>query len=315
MNAPVAPELIERSASPFDLDDDATYLRWRDWKLGTQPRCIDDLIVDIADPRSLTEPERAALLARIGCANFAVYRSRQCDEDPNLARALGAQLGLHRLDANWLADEDGISRVAVSPNSDGRGGFIPYTNKPIGWHTDGYYHPQQRRIQAMILHCVRPARRGGVNGLLDHERAYIALRDASKDHVRALMQPDAMTIPARNDPDDAGGVAREAQAGAVLSVDAAQGHLHLRYTARQRSIEWKADSVTQAARQFLECVLAGAGMPILRVRLDSGMGIVGHNILHDRTGFEDDPLHPRLLYRARYLDRIDALQAAPWRIG
>jgi hypothetical protein len=315
MNAPVAPELIERSASPFDLDDDATYLRWRDWKLGTQPRCIDDLIVDVADPRSLTEPERAALLARIGCANFAVYRSRQCDEDPNLARALGAQLGLHRLDANWLADEDGISRVTVSQNSDGRGGFIPYTNKPIGWHTDGYYHPQQRRIQAMILHCVRPARRGGVNGLLDHERAYIALRDASKDHVRALMQPDAMTIPARNDPDDAGGVAREAQAGPVLSVDAAQGHLHLRYTARQRSIEWQADSATQAARQFLECVLAGAGMPILRVRLDSGMGIVGHNILHDRTGFDDDPLHPRLLYRARYLDRIDALQAAPWRIG
>ena len=315
MNAPVAPELIERGASPFDLDDDASYLRWRDWKLSVQPSCIDELIVDVADPRSLTEAERAALLARIAHANFAIYRSRQCDEDPNLARALGAQLGLHRLDANWLADEDGISRVAVSRNSDDRGGFIPYTNEPIGWHTDGYYHPPQRRIQAMILHCVRSARRGGVNALLDYERAYIALRDASKDHVRALMQPDALTIPARSDPDRAGRVARDAQAGPVIGVDAAQGHLHLRYTARQRSIEWKADSATRAARLCLEGVLAGTEVPIARVQLLSGMGIVGHNILHDRTGFEDDPLHPRLLYRARYLDRVDAPQVAPWRIG
>ena len=30
----------------------------------------------------------------------------------------------------------------------------------------------------MILHCVRPARQGGDNRLLDHEMAYIALRDA-----------------------------------------------------------------------------------------------------------------------------------------
>lgn len=315
MNAAFAPDLMARAASPFDLDDDATYQRWRAWKLAAHPASVDALTVQLRDPRRLTPAERAALLDRIGRANMAIYRSAVTDEDAALPRALGAQLGLHRLDANWLAGEDGVSRIAVSAESDGRGGFIPYTDRAIRWHTDGYYHAADRRIHAMILHCVRPALRGGENALFDPELVYIALRDASREHVRALMQPDAMTIPARNDPDDAGGVAREAQAGAVLSVDAAQGHLHLRYTARQRSIEWRCDSVTQAARQFLECVLAGAGMPILRVRLDSGMGIVGHNILHDRTGFEDDPLHPRLLYRARYLDRIDALQAAPWRIG
>jgi hypothetical protein len=34
------------------------------------------------------------------------------------------------------------------------------------------------------------------------------------------------------------------------------------------------------------------------------MGLVCNNVLHDRTGFDDDPSRPRLLYRARYLDRI-----------
>lgn len=312
MNAPLAPELIERGASPFDLTDDPSYQRWRDWKLGTQPRGIDELIVDLADPRSLTAPERAALLARIARANFAIYRSRQQGEDPNIARALGAQLGLHRLEANWLADEDGISRVAVSQNSDGRGDFIPYTNRPIGWHTDGYYHPASRRIHAMILHCVRPAQRGGVNALLDHEMAYIRLRDASPEHVHALMQADAMTIPARA---DAHGVARAAQSGPVFSVDATHRHLHLRYTARQRSIEWRADAATRAARACLDALLGGAAPSIFRVQLQAGMGIVGHNILHDRSGFDDDPAQPRLLYRARYADRVALPRQVPWRNG
>ena len=62
-----------------------------------------------------------------------------------------AQLGLRRLDANWLADEDGISQIAVRDGSAGSAAdFIPYTERAIQWHTDGYYHPQQRRIRAMV---------------------------------------------------------------------------------------------------------------------------------------------------------------------
>ena len=298
-----------RAASPFDLDDDAGYRRWRAWKLAVRPLDAAALTVDLADPRALTAAEREALLDRIVRANMALYRSPVAAEDKDLPRALGAQLGLHRLDANWLADEDGISQIRVSAQTDGRGGFIPYTDRAIRWHTDGYYHPQGRRIRGMILHCVRPAARGGVNGLLDHELAYIALRDASPDHVRALMQPDAMTIPARTDDD---GVARPAQAGPVFAVDD-DGSLHMRYTARTRSIEWKADAATRAAVAALEALLAGDMPWILHTRLEPGMGLVGHNVLHERSAFEDDPARPRLLYRARYLDRVALPAVPPWR--
>jgi hypothetical protein len=297
------------SADPFDLDDDAFYQRWRAWKLARRPVGADELTVDVGDPRALTAPEREALLDRIARANMALYRSPVLAEDKELPRALGAQLGLHRLDANWLADEDGISQIAVSDRTDGRGGFIPYTDRPIRWHTDGYYHPAGRRIRGMILHCVRPAASGGITGLLDHELAYIALRDASPEHVRALMQPDAMTIPARADDD---GVARPAQAGPVFAVDE-DGCLHMRYTARTRSIEWKADAATRAAVAALEELLGGESPWILRARLEPGMGLIGHNVLHERTGFADDPARPRLLYRARYLDRVALRTGAPWR--
>lgn len=306
METLLAPPMA-RQAGPFDLDDDTTYQRWRAWKLAQRPASTEDLVVDVADPRNLSAAERAALLGCIARANMALYRSPLTAEDKDLPRALGAQLGLTRLDANWLADEDGISSIAVSDRSDGRGGFIPYTDRAIRWHTDGYYHPEGRRIRGMILHCVRPAARGGVNGLLDHELAYIALRDASPEHVLALMQPDAMTIPARTDED---GVARPAQSGPVFAVEA-DGSLHMRYTARTRSIEWQTDAATRAAVAALEALLAGSPW-ILRTRLEPGMGLVGHNVLHERTGFEDDPAQPRLLYRARYLDRV-APSATPLR--
>ena len=303
-----------RGAGPFDLGDHAAYRRWRAWKLACHPARVEDLVVEIADPRALAAAERAALLDRIGRANMALYRSPVREEDRALPRRLGAQLGLHRLDAHWLADEDGISSIAVhdpaaAPRTAAeRGAFIPYTDRAIRWHTDGYYHPEGRRIRGMILHCVRPAASGGVNRLLDHEMAYIALRDASPAHVHALMQPDAMTIPAR---EGDSGVARAAQAGPVFSVDPRDGSLHLRYTARTRSIEWKDDAATRDAVRSLEDLLASDARGMFTVRMDAGMGLVGHNVLHDRSAFADDPAHPRLLYRARFLDRVQGLPAPP----
>jgi hypothetical protein len=293
---------MTRHGDPFDLDDEASYRRWRARKLATRAQRTDDLIVDVADPASLSGTERTALLQRCARWNMAIYRSPRRDADKALPRAVGVQLGLQRVDANWLADEDGISSITISDARDERGGFIPYTDRPIRWHTDGYYHPPSRGIRAMVLHCVRPAASGGINALLDHELAYIALRDASPRWVRALMAADAMTIPGR---DDGTGVARAAQSGPVFSVDPHDGALHMRYTARTRSIAWKDDLATQPAVRLLERHLNDGDNPfVLRVRLDAGMGLVANNVLHDRSAFIDDPAAPRLLYRARYLDRI-----------
>ena len=287
--------------TPFDLACPSAYRRWRDAKLACRPLQASDLIVDVADPRALQSSERQALLARCASSNMAIYRSPLHAEDKNIARLLASQLGLHRLDGNWLADEDGISQIAVAKAVGERAAFIPYTNRPIKWHTDGYYHPETRQIRAMILHCVRQASHGGETALMDHEMAYIALRDANPDWVRALMAAQAMTIPERLDED---GIARAEQAGPVFSVDAQTGELHMRYTARTRSVLWQDDTETREAVRFLEQLLASDSSHIFRLRLQPGMGLVCNNVLHDRAGFDDDPGQPRLLYRARYLDRI-----------
>lgn len=287
---------------PFDLDQTEAYARWRETKRATHPRCAEDLIVDVADPRRLTAGERVAILDLCARTNMAIYRSPVTTEDKELPRLIGAQLGLHRLDVNWLADEDGISSIAVAPQVEGgpRGEFIPYTDKPIRWHTDGYYHPQARRIEGMIVHCVRNAGEGGISHLADHEMVYMALRDANPEWVRALMAPDAMTIPERT---DESGVARPAQSGPVFYLRP-DGGLQMRYTARTRSIAWKDDAVTRAAVAAIEQLLASDAPWIFRLLLQPGMGIIANNVPHERTGFTDDPAQPRLLYRARYLDHV-----------
>ena len=117
------------------------------------------------------------MLARCAAANMVVYASAVRDADKEIPRRLGAQFGLASLDVNWLADDDGVSQVTVTGEA-GRGDYIPYTNRPIRWHTDGYYNPPERTIRAMVLHCVASAAEGGVNSLLDHEIAYLLLRDA-----------------------------------------------------------------------------------------------------------------------------------------
>jgi hypothetical protein len=285
---------------PFDPGATDAYAAWRAEKLARYPAAIGDLVVPVRDPRALTLAERAALGERCRRANMAVYTSPMKDPDKELPRALAAQVGLHRLDRNWLADDDGISSVTVT-GSGGRGDYIPYTNRPIRWHTDGYYNPPGRRIRAMVLHCVAPGAAGGENRLLDHEIAYLLLRDADPAFVAALMQPDAMTIPARSDED---GIARPAETGPVFSVDPGDGSLHMRYTARTRSIEWKNDRAVRAAQAFLEWMLANPSPYIFHVTLQPGMGVLCNNVLHDRSAFTDDPARPRLIYRARYYDRI-----------
>lgn len=288
--------------SPYNLDDTAAYQRWREQKLAVAPRSAGELIVEVRNPKALSASERAALAERIRRCNMAIYASRIADTDTDIPRLLGQQFGLINLDANWLAGEDGISEIRVFDNGT-RQQYIPYTDRPIKWHTDGYYNPPERNILAMVLHCVSPALTGGKNRLMDHEMAYLQLRDADPDFIRALSHPMAMTIPARQDEQ---GVARAAQSGPVFSVDPACGQLQMRYTARTRSIEWLQDDATLAAVSRLEQLLASDSPYIYRARLEPGMGLLCNNVLHDRAAFTDDPASPRLLYRARYYDRIAA---------
>ena len=286
--------------SPFHPDNVEAYEAWREHKLAGYPADIGALMVDIADLSRLSALEHSAILERCRKTNMALYNCADRDNsDRRLPAALGAQFGLTDLDCNMGADDDGITTLQVSEN-EWRGDYIPYTDRPIHCHTDGYYNESSRQIHGLLLHCVSPAAQGGANALLDHEIAYLHLRDINPDFIRALMQPDIMTIPPnRMD----GAELRPARSGPVFSI-CPDGSLHMRYTARARNIEWSPDPQVRAALGILTDLLHSESPFIFRAILQAGQGLICNNVLHDRSGFSDSATRRRQLYRLRYYQRI-----------
>lgn len=291
--------------SPFCLSNDHAYQIWREQKLDGYPKCVDDLLVVVKDITNISPQENKRLKRVCGKTNTVIYQCQQSLSDKQMVRLLGSQLGLTRLDENICADEDGVSSLQVGQAGSRHEAYIPYTNLPINWHTDGYYNQDENKIRAMILHCVSDSACGGENGLLDHEILYILMRDKNPDMVMALMQPDVMTIPANI---NKGVVIRAEQTGPVFSVDPSKGNLHMRYTARKRSIEWKRDALVSLATAFIDDIFEQGNEYIFHYRLKPNEGIISNNALHYRTGFEnDDEINKhRLIYRARYFDRVQS---------
>jgi alpha-ketoglutarate-dependent taurine dioxygenase len=286
-------------STPFDLTDTADYLGWRDNKLKGYPNNISQLVVEVVDPAVLTSSEKSALVGILRKTNMAIYRVIGKQATKEDIRQLGVQLGLYRLDGNLCADEDRITSLQVAEEVRHRG-YIPYTNKPLSWHTDGYYNPLDYQIQAILLHCVTPAQKGGENALLDHEILYVLLRDEDPALISALMHPQAMSIP----PNMEGGEEIRAETvGPVFSI-MPDGHLHMRYSARTRNISWRDDADTKRAVVRINEILASNSPYLFRYKLQANEGVISNNVLHNRSGFADEGDVKRLLYRARYYDRI-----------
>ncbi|MDH5425039.1 MAG: TauD/TfdA family dioxygenase [Gammaproteobacteria bacterium] len=294
-------ELSQQYANPFDLDNDEAYQKWRDIKLKDYPASVDDLIVRISDVNYLAEAEIRALKQLIGHYNLVIYELADKTATKAQIRQFARAVGLDQIDNNICSDEDSITALQVSEEGQKKL-YIPYTNRRLSWHADGYYNTLDQQIRGMLLHCVTPAVKGGENMLLDHEMLYIQLRDENPALIRALMHEQAMTIPANNEGAE-GQEIRPEQTGPVFSVEKNTGSLHMRYSARTRNIIWRDDPITAQACEKISGYLSSSPY-ILRYRLKAGQGVICNNVLHNRTAFEDSDSQHRLLYRARFYDRV-----------
>jgi hypothetical protein len=289
----------------LDLSQDASaharYPAWRERRLAAYPATIEDLRVELASISSPSSGERGAIARRVDAYNMALVSAPPHQVTPEAILAFGRSLGLCTADTNLFADHRAVS--AITPGGDdARADYIPYTTKPLSWHTDGYYNAPHAQVRAWTLFCARPAVSGGANSLLDPEIAYILLRDQSPDLVQALADPGVFTIPANLQGDR---LLRPESVGPVFSVQ--EGALHMRYSARARNVSWRAAPEVAAAREALDRLFSSAASYIFTYTLEVGEGLVTNNVLHNRSGFEDVPRpgEGRMLYRVRYLERID----------
>ena len=288
--------------SPYALGNDALYRRWRAWKLENYPVRTESVVVEVRDPRNPSPIEMQELLRVCRKANMAIYRSRLGgDIDKDIPGDSERILGSTTSTVTCSRTRTASPRSRSCRASPGGGTFRTRTADCCGTPT---VTTIQRPIASARFCCTvfsRP-RKEERTRCSTPEIAYIRLRDADPDYAHALMAPDAMTIP----PNTEAGAERPASIGPVFAIDSMSGNLHMRYTARVRSILWKDDATTVAAVRFLEQLLADDSSSVFRYRLAAGEGLLCNNVLHNRTAFSDKEQRGarRLLYRARYYDRI-----------
>jgi hypothetical protein len=291
--------------SPFRLENEQAYQAWRVRKLARRgaadPMRVFALDGDGRLPRSACD----AVQDQLEAFNFVLFEANPGEFDKRAFVELNRQFGLRDPDANLGADADRVTALRVVDADDARAQYIPYTNRAMNWHTDGYYNPPERRINAFALYCVSAARRGGGNYLFDHEMMYLLIRDQSSDLLEALMQDDLMLIPANL---QGKRVIRREESGPVFSLQTDSAALNMRYTSRPHNIVWKSDQRSQRALNLVREILLD-GDALVDVSLQAGQGMVCNNILHGRHAFQDTAKHPaRLVLRIRYRDAIDLAQ-------
>ncbi len=326
---PFENRLYMQNSQIFLPGNEHAYCEWRERKLSALPSQSDLNIVMIGNLARPDNGEIGEILRQCSKNNLAIYQLKNVPEisgndDSGQKRFRGdlsrfcSHLGLVDAEMHRSRGDDGV--VAIEVNNNGIGaGYIPYSDKPLSWHTDGYYNSADNRIRAMVLHCARDASEGGENALLDHEIAYIRLRDASSHLIEALMHEEAMIIPENTDKRSA---YRAQSVGPVFYLDQVTGALNMRYSARARNIIWRDDANTIEARSMLVEIMRD-DPPVIRHKLQPGQGLICNNILHNRMGFNNgegsgEHLSKRLLYRIRYMNRVGEgldIEPAPDQIG
>jgi hypothetical protein len=282
------------------LDNSDEYQYWRDEKLANIPTQLNDCIVEIQNPFELSSAEKNKITDLCQRGNFSLFQIQPIDQYDKAIISINAQFGLTDFDQHLFVKTGGLAHITQGGEKD-QGEFIPYTDKNIGWHTDGYYNAIDARIRAFSLFCVNPATQGGANEWIDPQMIYLLLREDNPDVAKALTHSKAMSIP-EHEVD--GVVRREKSTGPIFFVDELSGSLYMRYTQRKKNINFLDSTEIKQAVEHLDALLSTKTDYHFQHLMQSGQGLLCNNILHKRNSFTDDINNPRLLLRGRYFNRI-----------
>ena len=268
----------------------AEFLRWAEEKEKNIPQNSDGILVNIHDINNVKTSEIAKITETIYKYNSCIYSSKiALKSNTNLLKFVEL-VGMRTYDCNNI-DSNEISTITPLQNS--KINYIPYTDKPLNWHTDGYY--DKKSIFSWLLHCVNPATQGGENYLLDHE---LVLREylLRNDDINNLMAEDALTIP------ESKYTSRSEISTYIFSFKNKYKRLHMRFSMRKDNIgtSAKANSAVIKLREIIE---GNCAKYSLTYKLQKNEGIITNNILHGRKAFKDDKVKRKLL-RIRSYERL-----------
>ena len=267
------------------------FKQWASEKEDNIPSNINDLKIDLHDINHISLKEISIIKDKIKRFNCCIYKSHvdlltQADL-LNFAKSIGTKTYYD----NNIHSNPVSSIMPLEPEKTVN--YIPYTNKQLNWHTDGYY--DEKPIFSWLLHFEEPAFSGGENYLLDHE---LAIREyiLKHDNLDQLTRPDSFIIPSNAD------AGRNETKGYICDMNNKYKKFHMKFSMRQKNIELNERSKTAFIR-MKKIIKEDCKKYCITYKLSKNEGIVSNNILHGRNSFEDGKVM-RKLYRIRSYERI-----------
>jgi hypothetical protein len=287
---------------PYD-GKSSDYQAWKQRRLAAacKPSSMHFYPIDNANSASVTDNTDVliSLCEEVEQHGYAFYQFEDNAQltahavRKSIAR-LHRSLGLTDADTGVLAGEDNLSLLKNSTDAAKRR-FVPYSDRAMNWHTDGYYNAPNSSVRTFCLHCIEPAKSGGALTLLDDQLLLIALYDQNPEAVALLAHKEAMLVPESR---DELGHARPDRLSAVFEVN--HGRLLTRFTTRKHNIQWRTPTTKSAIEDATKLLNEQTQWQQV-VRLEAGQGVVTRNILHCRSAFEDGvDMTGRQILRGRY---------------
>tara|TARA_B100001063_G_scaffold42881_1_gene36698 strand:- start:2282 stop:3112 length:831 start_codon:yes stop_codon:yes gene_type:complete len=267
------------------------FRQWASEKEANIPSNIDDLKVKIHDINHASIEEIGNIKDKINKFNCCIYKSQAGLINQANLISFAQSIGMKTYDSNNI-DNSPVSCI-MPLKSKGKINYIPYTNKQLNWHTDGYY--DEKPIFSWLLHCEEPASFGGENYLLDHE---LAIREyiLKHDNLDSLSRSDAFVIPGN------AYAGRDSTKGYICDINNKYRRFHMKFSMRKEHMDLNEKSKI-AIMRMKKIIKEDCKKYYLTYKLSKNEGIVTNNILHGRNSFEDGKVI-RKLYRIRSYERI-----------
>ena len=267
------------------------FIEWSAKKDLNIPSDINDLKVSISDINHVSKAEISQIKQKLTKFNCCIYASGTDLDDNSKIMRFAQSLGMRTFDSHNI-DDSAISTISANKNENNMR-YIPYTNKGLNWHTDGYY--DSKPIFSWLLHCIEPALSGGENFLLDHE---LAIREyiLKYDDIIYLTNNETFSIPT----DEV--AKREITSNYVCDMNNEYKKLHMNFSMRKENIIVNKDSES-AMSKLIKIIKEDCKKYHLTYKLSKSEGIVSNNILHGRNAFKDGRVMRKIL-RIRSHERL-----------
>ena len=276
------------------LNTKEDYKRWKDKKLESFTRNIDDLTVHISNPNSVSKPEKNKVISLLRSNNLAFFNIDNISyKDKSSIKRFAFQIGLGDYEFDSRSDDDGLTEIKEHKHNDKISEYIPYTTKELNWHTDGYYNNKDNSILSWLLFCNTQSEKGGVNKYLDHEISYILFNDVS-NKIKDLMLENTCCIPENLM------TGRKDVLNPVYMFD--DEKLHMKFSMRKKNIIWNDASLK--AINILKSIIEDSSEYHITKKFTEGEGVITNNVIHKRTAFTNSENKNRLLYRLRSKRRV-----------